>query len=111
MDDPQAAEHLKRLRSFSKLLTQFLSAGIGAFHLRGGVALGRHETRPQAGLDGQLPVGPVGRLRQFAEQRQPLEKMADTLTVRRALHGLLSGVLPESNRLIEQAGFGVMVGD
>ena len=69
VNNPQATEHLKRLRSFPKLLTQLLGAGIGAFHLWGGVALSRHETWTQTGLDGQFPVGTVGGLWQFAEER------------------------------------------
>ena len=105
----QPPQHRKELRGVAKLLTQLPGAGVGAFHVGGGMPLDRHQRRAQRHLEVQLLVPTCGRLGQAGQRGQTLRQLRHRFHMRRALQGALARPLPIAHGGLRLARLGIVM--
>ena len=88
---------------------QLPGSGIGLPDFWGPLALNRHQGRAQGGLQAQLVLGTLSRIRQGCEYFEPPGEMAQRFHMRRALDRTLASLLPVYDRLRVEARLGIVV--
>ena len=106
---PQPKQDREELRRLPHLPAQLPGSGIGLPDFRGPLALNRHQGRAQGGLQAQLVLGTLSRVRQGCEYFEPPGEMAQRFHMRRALDRTLASLLPVYDSLRVEARLGIVV--
>lgn len=81
IDPVQPVQHREKLGCETDMAAQRPCPNVGLLHLRGGIAPGRHQCRPERQLQFQLALRAFGAVRRSFEQLQSAGQVADRLKV------------------------------
>ena len=94
MKPMEALEDLEELRRLPHLVTQRVSPGVDLTHFQSRRSLGGDEQSPQAELQREFALHPLGALRQGRQQRQPFPQRGERFGIGMAPPGILPPLLP-----------------
>ena len=107
---PKTKKDRNKLWSLTHLPTQRVCLGVGLLHLGRCLPFGHEQRCTEGEVQGHGVPGPLGRLWQGFEQRDPRGQVADGFEMGRTVAGLLAGPLPVAERLLCAARGGVVLG-